>query len=80
MEYYLLLPADKIVDITESNKLGETNLWGTFWAGPAFEVLSHFIDNKPDILSEIRIINLSKKEYTLTEFFTILKQYDIRVN
>jgi len=80
MEYYLLLPADKIIDINESNKLGETNIWGVFWGGPAFEILSHFIDNKPDILDDIRIIDLNKKKYSLTEFFDIIKHYEIRVN
>jgi hypothetical protein len=79
MEYYILLPGDKIENIDyDAHKLGEQS-FNVFWAGEGLKALMNLSKKFPDRLEEVRIIDSKTNEHTVEEFLKIIDRLQIRV-
>jgi len=77
MTYYLLLEDDTEKDVYfDSNVLGEES-FGTFYTGQGMVALTNIINKKPELLDTIKILDDTKKSYTLTNFFDILSKLKV---
>ena len=77
MTYYLLLKDDTEKDVyLDSNVLGEES-FGTFYAGQGMVALTNIVNQKPELLETIKILDDYKKSYTLTEFFDLLSKLKV---
>ena len=77
MTYYLLLEGDSEKDTYfDSNVLGEES-FGTFYAGQGMIALTNIVNQKPELLETIKILDDYKKSYTLTEFFDLLSKLKV---
>ena len=78
MTYYLLLEGDTEKDAYyDSNVLGEES-FGMFYTGQGMVALNNIVNQKPELLESIKILDDTKKPYTLTEFFDILSKLKIK--
>ena len=77
MTYYLLLEGDSEKDVYfDSNVLGEES-FGTFYTGQGMVALTNIVEKKPELLESIKILDETKKSYTLTKFFDILSKLKV---
>ena len=77
MRYYLLLNNDSEKDtLYETNVLGEES-FGTFYTGQGMVALNNIVNQKPELLETIKILDDTKKSYTLTEFFDLLSKLKV---
>ena len=77
MTYYLLLEDDTEKDVYfDSNVLGEES-FGTFYAGQGLVALNNIVNQKPELLETIKILDEMKNPYTLTEFFDLLSKLKV---
>ena len=78
MTYYLLLEDDTEKDVYfDSNVLGEES-FGTFYSGQGLVALNNIVNQKPELLETIKILDEMKNSYTLTEFFDLLSKLKIK--
>ena len=78
MTYYLLLKDDTEKDVYfDSNVLGEES-FGTFYTGQGMVALTNIVEKKPELLESIKILDETKKSYTLTEFMDIISKFSIK--
>ena len=78
MTYYLLLEGDSEKDAYyDSNVLGEES-FGMFYAGQGMVALTNIVNKKPELLETIKILDDTKKPYTLTQFMDILSKLKIK--
>ena len=78
MTYYLLLEGDSEKDAYyDSNVLGEES-FGMFYTGQGMVALNNIVNQKPELLESIKILDDTKNPYTLTEFFDILSKLKIK--
>ena len=78
MTYYLLLEGDTEKDAYyDSNVLGEES-FGMFYTGQGMVALTNIVNKKPELLESIKILDETKKSYTLTKFFDILSKLKIK--
>ena len=78
MTYYLLLSGDTEKDVYfDSNVLGEES-FGMFYTGQGMVALNNIVNKKPELLETIKILDDTKKSYTLTEFMDILSKLKIK--
>ena len=78
MTYYLLLEGDTEKDAYyDSNVLGEES-FGMFYTGQGMLALNNIVNKKPELLETIKILDETKKSYTLTEFMDILSKLKIK--
>ena len=78
MTYYLLLEGDSEEDVYfDSNVLGEES-FGTFYTGQGLVALNNIVNQKPELLETIKILDDTKKSYTLTEFMDIISKFSIK--
>ncbi len=78
MTYYLLLEGDTEKDAYyDSNVLGEES-FGMFYTGQGMLALTNIVNKKPELLETIKILDETKKSYTLTEFMDILSKLKIK--
>ena len=78
MTYYLLLEGDTEKDAYyDSNVLGEES-FGMFYTGQGMLALTNIVNKKPALLETIKILDETKKSYTLTEFMDILSKLKIK--
>ena len=78
MTYYLLLEGDTEKDAYyDSNVLGEES-FGMFYTGQGMLALTNIVNKKPELLETIKILDETKKLYTLTEFMDILSKLKIK--
>tara|TARA_R100001015_G_C4606494_1_gene161573 strand:+ start:909 stop:1151 length:243 start_codon:yes stop_codon:yes gene_type:complete len=78
MTYYLLLSGD-----TEKDSLYETNVLGeesfdTFYPSVGFMMLHRIVNQKPELLESLQILDEKKKNYTITEFMDKLDGWRIK--
>ena len=77
MTYYLLLEGDSEKDAYyDSNVLGEES-FGMFYAGQGMVALTNIVNKKPELIETIKILDETKKSYTLTKFFDILSKLKV---
>jgi len=74
MTYYVMLPND-----TEKSALtlGEES-FGTFYPERGMEALLGIVNQSPELVSQVKIMDERAKTLTLTEFFDIIKDLKIR--
>ena len=78
MTYYLLLEGDSEKDVYfDSNVLGEES-FGTFYAGQGLVALNNIVNQRPELLETIKILDDTKKSYTLTEFMDTISKFTIK--
>ena len=78
MTYYLLLEGDTEEDaLYDTNILGEES-FGTFYPSVGFIMLNRIINDKPELLESIQILDDHKNSYTLTKFLDELEQWKIK--
>tara|TARA_R100001377_G_scaffold47120_3_gene27164 strand:+ start:1065 stop:1310 length:246 start_codon:yes stop_codon:yes gene_type:complete len=78
MTYYLLLNGDSEKDsLYETNVLGEES-FDTFYPSVGFMILSRIINQKPELLESLQIIDEQKKSYTITKFLDKLEKWRIK--
>ena len=78
MVYYLLLKSDDESDtIYEPNMIGEDS-FDVFYPALGFSLLNRIINQKPEMLEQIQIIDEQKKNYTITEFLDKLEKWKIK--
>ena len=78
MEYFILLPNTKKSDLTEANLLGTVGLNQIFWPSQGLDVLYNIANNKPELLSEVTIINNKYSKFTVEEFMNLLDTLKIK--
>ena len=78
MTYYLLLSGDSEKDaLYETNVLGEES-FEKFYPSVGFMILHRIINDKPELLESLQILDEQKKSYTITEFLDKLEQWKIK--
>ena len=78
MTYYLLLEGDTEEDaLYDTNILGEES-FGTFYPSVGFMMLNRIINEKPELLESIQILDDHKNSYTLTNFLDELEKWKIK--
>ena len=78
MTYYLLLEGGTEEDaLYDTNILGEES-FGTFYPSTGFIMLNRIINDKPELLESIQILDDHKNSYTLTKFLDELEQWKIK--
>ena len=78
MTYYLILEGDTEEDaLYDTNILGEES-FGTFYPSVGFMMLNRIINEKPELLESIQILDDHKNSYTLTNFLDELEQWKIK--
>ena len=78
MTYYLLLDGD-----TEKDSLYETNVLGeesfeTFYPSIGFTILNKIINQQPELLESLQILDEQKTSYTITQFLDKIEQWKIK--
>ena len=72
MTYYLLLKGDTEKDVFyETNVLGEES-FETFYPSVGFMILQRILNNKPEIIETIKILDEKKNPYTIEQFVSYL--------
>ena len=78
MTYYLLLSGDSEKDsIYETNVLGEES-FGTFYPSVGFVMLSRIINQLPDLMESMKIVDEQNNSHTITSFLDKLEQWRIK--
>ena len=78
MTYYLLLDGD-----TEKDSLYETNVLGeesfdTFYPSIGFTILNKIINQQPELLESLQILDEQKTSYTITQFLDKIEQWKMK--
>ena len=77
MTYYLLLKGDTEKDTYfDSNVLGEES-FGSFYTGQGMIALNNIVNKKPELLESLKILDETKKSYTITEFMDVLSKLKV---
>ena len=78
MTYYLLLSGDSEKDtLYETNVLGEES-FDTFYPSVGFMMLHRIINQQPELLESIQILDEQKKSYSITEFLDKVEKWKIK--
>ena len=78
MTYYLLLSGDSEKDaLYETNVLGEES-FEVFYPSIGFNIMSNIINNRPELLEDIRILDDHKTSHSITEFLDKLDKWRIK--
>ena len=78
MTYYLLLSGDSERDaLYETNVLGEES-FETFYPSIGFMILQRILNDKPEIVETIKILDDKKNPYTIEEFVNKLEKWKIK--
>jgi prephenate dehydrogenase len=78
MTYYLLLKGDTEKDaMFETNVLGEES-FGVFYPSIGFNIMSRIINDRPELLEDIKILDDHKTSHTITEFLDKLEKWRIK--
>ena len=78
MTYYLLLKGDTEKDVFyETNVLGEES-FETFYPSVGFMILKRILNDRPEIIETIEILDEKKNQYTIEQFVSKLEQWKIK--
>ena len=77
MTYYILLSEDSEQDsYYHANQLGESS-FKKFYCDEGYKVLIKLIQDYPDKLQDVQIIDSSKQTYTIEEFLYEIKDLEL---
>ena len=78
MTYYLLLNGDTEKDVIyETNVLGEES-FEVFYPSIGFILMNKIINEKPELLEDIKILDEQKNYYSITEFLDRVEKWRIK--
>ena len=78
MTYYLLLKGDTEKDVMyETNVLGEES-FGVLYPSIGFILMNKIINQRPELLEDIKILDDHKTTHTITEFLDKLEKWRIK--
>ena len=78
MTYYLLLSGDSEKDaLYDTNVLGEES-FEMFYPEKGLVALKNIVNNQPELMESIQILDDHKKKYTITEFLDKLEKWKIK--
>ena len=78
MTYYLLLKGDSEKDVAyETNVLGEES-FEVFYPSIGFILMNKIINQRPELLEDIKILDDHKTTHTITEFLDKLEKWRIK--
>ena len=78
MTYYLLLSGDSEKDaLYDTNILGEES-FETFYPSIGFTILNKIINQQPELLESLQILDEQKTTYTITEFLDKIEQWKMK--
>ena len=78
MTYYLLLSGDSEKDVLyDTNVLGEES-FEMFYPSVGFMILQRIINQQPELLESLQILDDHKKQYTITEFLDKLESWKVK--
>ena len=78
MTYYLLLKGDTEKDVMyETNVLGEES-FEVFYPSIGFILMNKIINQRPELLEDIKILDDHKTPHTITEFLDKLDKWRIK--
>lgn len=78
MTYYLLLKGDSEKDtMFETNVLGEES-FGTFYTSVGFMILQRILNNKPEIIDTLTILDERKTSYTVEQFVSKIEKWKLK--
>ena len=78
MTYYLLLSGDSEKDaLYETNVLGEES-FEKVYPSVGFMILHRIINQQPELLESLQILDDHKKSYTITEFLDKLESWKVK--
>jgi|TARA_R110000803_G_scaffold60052_1_gene119127 hypothetical protein len=78
MTYYLLLEGDSEKDVIyETNVLGEES-FNTFYPSVGFMILQRILNQRPDLIETIKILDDKKNSHTLEEFVNKMEKWKIK--
>ena len=78
MTYYLLLNGDSEKDsLYETNVLGEES-FETFYPSVGFIILNRIINQQPELLESLQILDEQKTSYTIIQFLDKIEQWKIK--
>ena len=77
MQYFILLPGDTQADVmNESNILGEESL-GKFIYGDGFKVLNNIVNNYPEHVDKIKIIDEQNHLHEISDFLDMVAKLKV---
>lgn len=80
MDYFIQLPNDTNKDlINDEHLIGHDNKFGVFWAGGGWNVLQKIINEIPNLVDKIKIIDEKGNEYSILKFIDKIKDLQIRI-
>ena len=78
MTYYLLLKGDSEKDVAyETNVLGEES-FEVFYPSIGFILMNKIINERPELVESIKILDEHKAPHTITEFLDKLDKWRIK--
>jgi len=78
MTYYLLLSGDSEKDVLyETNILGEES-FEVFYPSIGFTILNKIVNQQPELLESLQILDEQKTSYTITEFLDKIEQWKVK--
>ena len=78
MTYYLLLKGDTEKDVMfETNVLGEES-FGVYYPSIGLILMNKIINQRPELLEDIKILDDHKTSHTITEFLDKLEKWRIK--
>jgi|TARA_B110000977_G_C10922871_1_gene433832 hypothetical protein len=78
MTYYLLLEGDSEKDVIyETNVLGEES-FNTFYPSVGFMILQRILNQRPDLIETIKILDDKKNPHTIEEFVNKMEKWKIK--
>tara|TARA_R110000744_G_scaffold25161_4_gene62537 strand:- start:830 stop:1057 length:228 start_codon:yes stop_codon:yes gene_type:complete len=66
--------------IYETNQLGEDTGFGTFWGTSGLRVLMEIVDNNPEQLSQVTILDDHRKKLSISEFLERIAGLKVRMS
>ena len=78
MTYYLLLAGDTESDVIyDTNIMGEES-FGVFYPSIGFHMFQRIVNQQPELVESIKILDEHKKSYTITKFLDKLEKWKIK--
>ena len=78
MTYYLLLEGDSEKDVIyETNVLGEES-FNTFYPSVGIMILQRILNQRPDLIETIKILDDKKNPHTIEEFVNKMEKWKIK--
>ncbi len=80
MKYFILMPGDNEADAwLDSNLLGEKS-FNVFWAGQGLKNLNNILVYEPEALGHVTVKSEDGREISVTQFFDIIDDLQVRIN